>query len=222
MTLARQRSMFSRKSLLARWDASPSRLGWSVFDERVVQARLVKRGKKLQLRFHDDGGFAFDEGVTPAEADALIRSDRWQLVPMLIEVQTSGTLVATHRSEMLGYTLHNRHAELILYRIAQGTLGPGPELIETLSSVPRLKEELTRIDLDRQLVEVADARMPSKKEFGKTSHLFMERETEIGRIAAVAQAPGATQETIDAAATALNAAIADNPFRLDDAPYILR
>jgi hypothetical protein len=214
--------MFRRKSVSAQWDESPSRLGWSVFDDRVAQARLVRKGKKLQLRFHDDGTFVFDEGVTAGEADELIRSDRWQLVPMLIEVQTHGTLVATHRSEMLGYTLHNRHAELILYRIAQGTLRPGPELIETLSSVSRLKEELGQIDLDRQLAEVAAGRMPSKREFGETSHVFIERETEIGGIAVAAEAPGATQEAVAAAVKALNAAIADNPFRLDDSPYLLR
>jgi hypothetical protein len=215
-------TMFRRRSVSAQWDQSPSRLGWSVFDDRLGQARLVKKGKKLQLRFHDDGTFGFDEGVTAEEADGLIESDRWQLVPMLIEVQSSGTLVATHHSETLGYTLHNRHAELILYRIAQGTLRPGPELIETLQSVPRLKEELGRIDLDRQLAEVADDRMPSKREFGETSHLFMERETLIGGIAATAQATGATQETVDAAVNALNVAIADNPFRLDDTPYLCR
>lgn len=214
--------MLRRRTVSAQWDESPSRLGWSVLDGRVVQARLVRKGKKLQLRFHDDGAFAFDEGVNAEEADGLIRSDRWQLVPMLIEVQTSGTLVATHHNEMLGYTLHNRHAELILYRIAQGTLRPGPELIETLHSVPGLKQELERIDLDRQLSEVADGRMPSKSEFGETSHVFMERETQIGKIAAAAQATGATQHTVDAAVNALNVAIADNPFRLDDTLYLRR
>lgn len=215
-------TMFRRRTVSAQWDESPSRLGWSVLDDRVVQARLVRKGKKLQLRFHDDGTFAFDEGVDAEEAEGLIRSDRWQLVPMLIEVQTSGTLVATHHNEMLGYTLHNRHAELILYRIAQGTLRPGPELIETLHSVPRLRLELERIDLDRQLSEVADGAMPSKSEFGETSHVFMERETQIGKIAAAAQATGATQDTVDAAVNALNVAIADNPFRLDDTLYLRR
>ncbi len=214
--------MFKRKSPSEHWEGSSSRLGWSVLDERLVQARLIREGKKLQLRFRDDGAFPFPDGVTPEVAEELIRSERWQLIPVLVEVQTSGTLVASHWSEMLGYTLHNRHAELVLYRIAHGTLNPDDELVETLNAVPRLREELKRVDLERLRYEVPGNRKPSKKEFGETSNEFMLRETQIGRVAAAAQAPGTTQEAVAAAVVSLNAAIDDNPFRLDDAPYLRR
>ena len=214
--------MFKRKPAdpLKRWDDTPSRLGWSVLDDRLVEVRFIVRGKVLQLRFVDDGTFPVPEGFSQGLTDQLLEDGRWEFSPVLVEAHSGGTRVAGLVSELFGFMLHNRHAGLILYRIAHGMLYPDEVLLETLADVPSLMDEMRRIDLGRIRAEVPEGRVPTADEQADTLAMFLEQEAAFDRFEEMAQVENPSKEVEEAALEMLMAAVDRNPLKLDGAPYM--
>lgn len=211
---------FRRRSPRQLWNESPSRLGWSVLDARLVVARGNRRGKRLQLRFTDDGSFMFPLGILPKGAAQLLDSGLWIVAPETVDEVSGGTRVATTISETFGYMLHNRHAEVILYRIAHGMLYPDDELVETLGIVPTLNEGENRIDILRARTALQPDRVSTVEEFAETHAEFVRREVEVARIMAVLGSEESTEEMINTAMASLDEHVDSNPFTLDGAPYL--
>lgn len=146
------------------WADTPSRLGWSLHEGMLVQTRWIDQGRRLLIRFDETGDIPFPSGLSPRQVAEDVRTGVWKFSHMAVETASGGTRVATNVNDMLQtFMLHNRHAELVLWRIANGMLYPDRDLDDTLIDVPVLKEQIDRIDLHRLRDAVGEHRVPPSK-----------------------------------------------------------
>lgn len=215
--------MFGRKKRPPEeiWNSTPSRLGWSLYRGRLVQTRAFDRGRRVLIRDDQAGDFPFPEGLDPYAARDEVDAGLWILGYEAVEVASAGCRVATIGSDLLEtYMLHNRHAELILYRIAYGMLYPPRDLYDTLVGVPALKEGMDRIDLFRLQDSVGERRVPTADEMDLSFALYDDHEKLLTRAMSELQDASGSDEQ-GPKMDELRAVLDAYPLNLDRAPYVL-